>query len=105
MSERGQFIRPAAWGIGAGPEKLLSVAQAEEVVVAWLDQAPDQPRYAEERERLLVLRQILRNAGPVPSAADVQSVKLAIKGFVRFVRLRDARRQAAYSSHRETSRP
>ena len=105
MSERGQFVRPALWGIGAGPEKLLSIAQAEEAVVAWLAQMPDHPRYAEERDRLLALRQLLRNTGPVPSPADVQSAKAAIKGFVRFMRLRDARRQAAYSSHRETSRP
>jgi hypothetical protein len=100
MSERGQFVRPAPWGIGAGPDKLQSIAEAEEVVAAWLDWTPDRPAYGEERERILTLRQILRNSGPEPSEADLQSAKLAIKGFVRFARLREGRRRAAYASHR-----
>ena len=51
--------------------------------------------YHEERERLLTLRQILRNSGPDPAEADLQSAKLAIKGFVKFARLKERQRQAA----------
>jgi len=105
MAGRGQFVRPAFWNVGAGPEKLYSIAHAEEVVAEWLEQTPDQPAYAEERQRILALRQILRNSGPDPSEADLQSAKLGIKGFVRFALLREGRRHAARSSQRATLRP
>ena len=105
MSVRGQFIRPALWSVGVGPERLYSISHAEEVVAEWLEQTPERPAYAEERHRILTLRQILRNSGPDPSEADLQSAKLAIKGFVRFARLMEGRRHAAYSSQRVALRP
>ncbi len=86
MLERGRFVRPARWAIGGGPEHLESVSQAESAVAAWLARMPDRLEHHEERERILALRQILRNSGPYPSPADLQSAKLAIKGFVQFAR-------------------
>ncbi|HEX2888398.1 hypothetical protein [Vineibacter terrae] len=102
MSERGQFVRAASWGVGAGPAKLHSIAQAEDAVAAWLDGTPDRPAYDEERQRVLTLRQLLHRAGPEPSAADMESAKRAIRGFVRFAHLKEGRRRAAYASRRAT---
>ena len=102
MPERGQFLRPAPWGFGAGPEALGSITQAETAVAQWLEWTPDRPTYGEERERILALRQILRSCGPDPSDADLHSARLAIQGFVRFARLKEGRRQAAYASWRMT---
>ncbi|TXL82131.1 hypothetical protein FHP25_00040 [Vineibacter terrae] len=104
MSERGQFMRPTPWGVGAGPDKIRSIAQAEAAVDAWLEWAPDRFAYGEERQRLLDLRQALRHGGPEPSAADLESAKRAIRGFVRFARLKEGRRRAAYASYRVSAR-
>jgi hypothetical protein len=44
---------------------------------------------------MLVLRDILDRARDRPDEADLQSAKLAIKGMVRFVRVREQRRAAS----------
>ena len=102
MSERGQFVRPAPWGVGAGPAKIGSIAQAEDAVAAWLEGTPERPAYDEERQRVLTLRQLLHRTGPEPTEADMQSAKRAIRGFVRFAHLKEGRRRAAYASYRMT---
>ena len=102
MPERGQFIRPAPWGIGAGPDVLRSIAEAERATTDWLEMTPEHIAHHQERERLLALRQILRNSGPVPSEAGLQSAKVAIKGFVEFAHLKERPPSAGFPTLRRS---
>jgi len=96
------FLRPAPWGIGPGPEKVHSVDAAVSAVEMWLAVTADRREYRDERDRMLVLRHVLYQAAENPQECDLQSAKLAIKGMVRFARIKEARRAAssAYKRYR-----
>lgn len=95
MRDTNLFLRPAAWGLGPGPSRLQSIDEAITAVELWLAVTPDDPRYLEERRRMLALRDVLNNARHRPGQADLQSAKLAIKGMVRFALPRQQRRLAS----------
>ena len=94
------FMRPAPWGIGSGPQHVHSVDDAMSAVEMWLAVTPDMATYREERQRMLVLRDLLERARADPSEADMQSAKLAIKGMVRFARTREQRRASSVPPER-----
>jgi hypothetical protein len=94
------FLRPAPWGVGPGPAKVHSVDAAVSAVEMWLAVTPDRAEYRAERERMLVLLHVLRRAAEDPHECDLQSAKLAIKGMVRFARIREARRATSYAHRR-----
>lgn len=100
MNHINLFVTPAVWGIGPGPARLQSVDDAISAVDLWLVAIPDRTEYREERARMLALHDILDQARQDPSSSDLHSAKLAIRGMVRFARIREGRRAASYPSLR-----
>jgi len=84
------FVSPVAWGIGLGPASLDTVESAIDAIDRWLDLTPDVPPTRDQRDMMLMIRELLLDLPDAPSEAELHSVEMAMEGMAQHARTADA---------------